>query len=105
MPMGLTFRCERRGCPEAATRICSRIDAARDWLYLCWYHSTELASEPVWELSQLPLPAGMLSHLPQPQLSLEMTLAMWPPKHRTATKEDIRRGHMPARLLGGEGVV
>lgn len=81
-----TIRCEKSWCDEAASIIASRVDASRDYTYRCEAH--RIPEPTVYEQSTLPRPAAELAALTQPRLSLELTLAMWPPKHRAVTRRE-----------------
>lgn len=75
---------ERSFCEEHSTQVVSRIDAIRDWWYLCEEHAAR----------QEQLVAAMGSPIirdPRSSLSTETVLSWWPPRHRAASKVDAQR--------------
>ena len=83
-----TIRCEETGCQKSATHLSSRIDASSDHFYGCAIHAEAWNGCRAAELSALP---PVTDDRPGPRVTLPLVLTLWPPRHRSVTRDDAKR--------------
>jgi hypothetical protein len=69
-------------CPEPSTKLVSRIDASRDYRYACDRHAEQIVRYSASEASPLVREGSLIA--------LDVILNMWPPKHRSASRDDAK---------------